>query len=232
MDYLALTKEALSEASVREDVASVTTLVGATGITADFARWVKRAWENIQIASHGRNWWFRQALDQTMALAASDDDYTLAAGLETLNWRTVSVYTTAKTDESQVTFIPYEQWRMQFDTRSATEGVPTYITQRPDDVIQVYPVPDQAYTLRFDGVRSLQTLSADADEPYLPERYQMAIVWQAVMRFAKNHEDSSKYADANDEYRQLYNEIVEQQTPPVQVLGGHLYGSRRSLRRD
>lgn len=227
MTYLELVKEALLEAGVREDVDSVTTLVGATGIVADFARWVKRQWEHMQVVDNSHHWWFRKALDQTLALSAGDDDYAMPSGLKTIDTESMTVYTTAKTDETRVYEMDYLDWRTRYDTVTGVQGRPLYLIIRPDNVLQVYPVPDQAYTLRFDGVRDKQTLSANTDEPYLPEEYHMAIAHGAAMRYAMAHEDSTKYAEQESYYRPYWDEIVEKQTGPVRVKLGHLHVNAR-----
>jgi hypothetical protein len=206
---------------VREDAPS--TLTGATGIVDDFVNWVQDEYRNIQTIEHGVHWFFRQSLDQTLAISASDDDYAMPAGLETLNWRTVTVYITAKTDESPVCYKDYYDWRMDNDTITSAEGKPVYITEKPDGVLQVFPVPDQAYTLRFDGVLSVDVLSGDADVPIIPTNYQYAIVWGAVMRFAKHHEDGAKFADAKDEFQPIFDAMVERQLPPVRVIKNQLF---------
>ena len=221
MTYLQLVQRAMKRAGVRQDAPS--TLVGATGIVSDFQDYVDDTYRKLQANDHGKHWFFRQSLDQSFALAASDDDYSMPSGLEDINWRTVTVYETAKTDETEVCYIDYYDWRIDHDTRTVTEQRPKWITLRPDGVLQVFPVPDKVYTLRFDGVLSLDEMSADADTPIIPDQYQWAIVWGAVMRHAKHHEDGAMLADAKDEFQPIYDSMVERQTPPPRVKVGQLY---------
>jgi hypothetical protein len=146
--------------------------------------------------------------------------------MQDLNWRTCTVYEVEKTDEAQLEFVDYYAWRMGMDTRAVGDSRPQWVTRSPDDLIYVYPQPDKAYTFRFDAVLEVDDLSADADEPIIPERYQWAIVWGAVMRFAKHHEDGAKYSDAKDEYRPVYDSLVERQLPETRLVTGQLYGDR------
>jgi hypothetical protein len=159
----------------------------------------------------------------------------MPTGLETLNYRTVSIYTTAKTDESVMSFLPYEEWRMYMDTRDSGEGRPTTITERPDGKIQLWPVPSEIYTLRFDGVWGIDEMSADTDEPgttitsgtrLLPVRYEYVIVWDAVRRYAMSESDPETLERASQHFRAERSRLSERQTPPPRVAIGRLTGAR------
>lgn len=225
MTYLELVQKAMRRAGVREDLP--TTLVGATGIVSDFADYVADTYRKIQTTAHGENWFFRQALDQTITLVVDQDNYSMPSGLCGINLSTVSVYETAKTDERQLHFCDYQEWRMFMDTREVESTQPTTITIDPANTIYVWPQPDKAYTLRFDGILDVDEMTADADEPIIPEKYQWTIIWGAVMRYAKHHEDGAKLADAMDEYKPELKAMVEHQLPETRVITGHLRGDRR-----
>lgn len=232
MNYLQLVQEAMYRAGVREAVP--TTLTGAVSAAADFKRWVNDSWRELQEESV--NWFFRQKLDQTLAITASDDDYSLPSDLETMNFRTVTIYETAKTDESKLVWTPYEEWRTSRDTVSSAEGRPTTITERPDGVFQIWPVPDKAYTLRFDGVWAIDEMSSDSDTPgstitagtrLLPALYEWVLVWGAVTRFAEHHEDPEGLAKAQSKYLAQHARLNEKQRPPIYVKPGILTGTGR-----
>lgn len=228
MNYLQLVQKALKRAGVRN--AAPTTLVDATDIVDDMAEWVQDAWRELQEES--LNWWFRAKLDQTMAIASGTDSYAMPTGLETLNWRTVTIYTTAKTDETPVEFIPYEDWRVIKDTVDSGDGRPMYITERPDGVLQVWPVPDQAYTLRYDGVYDIDTMSSDTDTPglnqtgaqTLNDRYHYVLVWSAVARYCEHYEDPEGLEKAQKRYRAQHARLQERRIPDVWVPLGTLTG--------
>ena len=225
MNYLQLVQYAMKRAGVREDVPA--TLVGATGIVDDFKDFVADTYRRIQTTAHGTSWFFRQSLNQTFPLLAELDTYSTPAGIQEINWRTASVYETAKVDEVPLEYIDYYAWRMDYDLRTVENTRPVWITADPDDQIIFFPVPDKAYTFRFDGVIDVDELSADADIPILPDFAHWAIVWGAVMRYAKHHEDGAKYTDAESEYRPIYDTLVGRQTPETRVIVGHMYGERR-----
>ena len=208
-----------------------------TGIGRSVYTAVIDAWRELQEES--TNWWFRQKLDQTLTINASDDDYAMPTGLETLNYRTCTIYLTAKTDETPVYYLPYEDWRVMKDTVTTQEARPRYITERPDAVLQVWPVPDQAYTMRFDGVYDIDIMSDDADTPgsniasaqLLPDRYCWVLVWDAVRRLALEHGDQALYSKADERYRAERARLSEKQMPEIYVKPGILTGVNQNYRR-
>lgn len=230
MNFLQLVQESITRSGMRTAVPS--TLTGVTDSVVDWKNWVQDSWRELQEES--TNWWFRQKLDQTLTVNASDDDYAMPTDLETLNYRTVSIYTTAKTDESTLSHILYEDWRMIKDTVDTAEGRPTYITERPDSVIQLWPVPDQEYTLRYDGVWDIDTMVSDSDTPgsnrtgaqTLPDRYHWVIVWDAIRRYAEHHQEPEVLARAQSKFLAQHARLAERNRPPVYIKAGVLTGAR------
>jgi hypothetical protein len=227
MTYLEIVQFAINRAQIREE--SPSTLVGATGIVADFANWVADAWVELQMEKETPPWFFRKSLDQTFVTVASDDDYAMPSGLETIDWRTVTAYLTAKTDETPVTYTEYIDWRMELDTRTITENKPQRITQCPDDTLKLWPVPDQVYTIRFDGVLDIDEMSVDADTPTnLPAQYHRMLGYAAIMRMSSVHEDGNKYQDAESKWRPYYDKLVARQLSHVRLNSGQLRGQAKS----
>lgn len=229
MNYLQLVQEAITRSGMRTALPS--TLASATDSVVDWKDWVQDSWRELQEES--TNWWFRQKLDQTLAISASTDEYAMPSGLETLNYRTLTIYTTAKTDETPVQHMHYEDWRTYKDTVASSEGRPTYITERPDGVLQLWPVPDQAYTLRYDGVWDIDEMLVDADTPgsniaaaqLLPDRYHWVIVWDAVRRYGEHHQEPEVLARAQAKFLAQHARLAERHRPPVYVKAGVLTGA-------
>lgn len=215
MNYLEIVQDAMREASVREDLP--TTVVGATGIVKDFLGFVNTTYKNIQNTGHSERWFFRQSLDQTLALVAGQAEYNMPAGLQSLNWRTITCYETAKVEESPVCWMDYYHWRREVDTVDLEDGKPQHITQKPDGTLVLTPAPDKAYTLSFDGVLAIDKMTADSDEPIIPEWFQDVLVWGAVKRFAKRHEDGTLMVDAMEEYKPIYDSMSNYQLPDTTV---------------
>lgn len=232
MDYLTLVQQSMYKCGLRSENPS--TLVGALDITLDFKIWVQDSWRELQEES--TNWWFRSSLDQTLALTTSQDSYAMPTDFETINYRTVSVYTVAKEDEQVLTFIPYEEWRMRLDTTLTTGGRPVYITQTPAQALIVWPAPDQAYTLRFDGVWDIDEMLIDSDTPgfnrtgatSLQDRYHWVLVYDAARRYAEHHQDAAGVAKAQSKFLSQHARLTEKRKPAISVPVGILTGMSRN----
>jgi hypothetical protein len=197
-------------------------------------------------AGDGRKYWEFQSKAGTSAKIdylyimpmnplGSGDQYNMPTNLETLNWRTCTAYETAKTDESFVEMIPYEEWRMNKDTLTTAATRPTKIAERPDGVLQLWPEPDKYYTLRYDGVLDIDEMVLDTDTPgfniagttTLPDRYHSLLVYGAALKYAEHHDDT-KEEDIARKYRALHARLTEKQTPPVTIPAGVLTGTGNS----
>jgi hypothetical protein len=228
VNYLQLVNKAIARSGCGH--AQVTSLAGETDIVVNFIDWVQDAWRELQEES--TNWWFRAKLDQTLSIVQGTDEYAMPSGLETLNYRTVTIYTDSKTDETPVRFIKYEEWRTDKDTVESGQGRPIYITERPDGVLQIWPVPDQAYTLRYDGVWDIDEMLIDTDTPgfnttgaqTLQDRYHYVLVWDAIRRYAEHYEDPESLQKAQSKYLAQHARLTEKRRPPIYVKVGTLTG--------
>jgi hypothetical protein len=194
-----------------------TTIVAATGLTKLFVEWVQDAWKEIQLERMGWDW--RVARDEIMAITDASDEYAMPSTMESINLRTVTVYK-ALEDEGPVTFMHYDEWRRSRDTGVWSTGRPLYFTITPDDQWAFFPPPDQAYTVRFDGVRKVEILddTDDNDTPtYLAEEYHDGIVWQAVAHYAQHFEDGSKLQEALDRFVP-YKKYFEMRSMPEMTV--------------
>ena len=236
MNYLTLVQKAMDRAGVR--TSSPTTLVDVVDVTADFKRYVADSWRELQ--NESVNWWFRQKYDQTLAVSDGVDQYAMPSDLETLNYRTATLYTTPKEDEGGLGYMTYEEWRTTKDTVATYEQRPTYIVERPDGILHLWPVPDQAYTLRYDGVWDVDDMLIDTDTPgsnitggsmLLPEKYQWLIIYDAVIRHHAHHENEEGVREVQPRYKAMRARLSEKQTPPIYVKPGILTGLSGTYRR-
>lgn len=234
MDLQTMAQEALLRSGMRlqYDTISVT----SEGLGLEFITAVRDAWRDLQ--SDSRNWFFRQKMDQTATILSGTDALAMPSGLETINYRTCTVYLTAKTDETPLVWVPYEEWRLK-DTVSTGAARPQLITENYESILQVWPVPDQEYTMRYDGVYDIDDMTANGDTPgdtisggtqLLPDRYHWILVWDAVQRVALAHEDQGLYARAHERYKAERAKLSEKQMPPIYVRPGVLTGAYDSVR--
>lgn len=208
MTYLELVQKA-----VRKSGATVTepsTVFGQTGLAFLFVEWVREAWRNIQLERLGL--YFRRSRDLTLSLVASTDEYSLPNTLESVNLRSLTCHLSNE-NETPLKFQTYDYWRLYVDKIHAnrTESKPQYFTFAPDNKLIVWPIPDEAYTVRYEGILVPQEFdyedtagagtSDDLEPTNLPDQYHDAIVWQAVLYYAMHFEDGTKMAEAQSMFK-------------------------------
>lgn len=229
MNFLQLVQKTVRKSGAK--VAEPSTVVNQTGISKLFVEWVKDAWKEIQMERLGVGW--RRSRDLSFSTVASTDEYGIGGGLESINTRSVTCYLTSA-DETPVCYETYDYWRTQKDRAIQKEGKPLYFTITPDgDSFIFWPVPDDAYTIRYEGIRELEELddtdgagvgTSDASSPTgLPSTYHDAIVWQAVVSYAMHFEDGTKLSEGQTKFRPYKKYFEERYMPIPQVETDALY---------
>jgi hypothetical protein len=207
MNYLALVQKTVRKSAAKVDVP--TTVIGQSGLSELFVEWVQEAWKEIQMERLGIGW--RVVTGETLSLVAGTYEYALDTDLESVNTRTVTQHLAGE-NETPVIFRTSDYYRTIIDRVSRSSGPPQYFTLMPDDKAWVFwPNPDQAYTVRFEGIRAIQEFdytdaagvgSSDVLTPTgLDSIYHDAIVWQAVANYAMHFEDGSKLQEAQVKFR-------------------------------
>lgn len=236
MNFLELVQESMKRAGVRSSAPD--TLEGVVDVSADFKRYVQDSWRELQEDS--LNWWFRQRLDQTLLVLEGVDQYAMPDNLESINYRTCSIYTVPKTNEANLGHMRYEEWRTTKDTVALSPSWPLYIIERPDSVLQVWPTPDQDYTLRYDGVWDIDHMTVDTDEPgstitggsrLLPIRHEYVLIYDAARRHHAHHQNEDGVKEMQPLFRAARDKLSERQAPPSYVKPGILTGMSGTYRR-
>lgn len=189
-----------------------------SGESKRFVDWVKAAWERIQMRRP--DWLWMRAPFTPVTLSAGVSTFSAAeAGADRfLRWhlRSFSVYKLLS-DETPMQYMVYEYFRERFLVGQQSPGRPLYFTVAPDMSIIVAPVPDSEYTVRGDYQKSPQELAADDDVPEMPAHHHMAIVWQALMWYARYESAAEIYDDAKANLTEMLYKIELEQLPQVQI---------------
>ncbi len=203
-----------------------TSVTGQTGEMLRIVNWIKKAYQKIQ--NLHQDWNFLRN-DFSFQTIASTSTYTTTAVSLTEHgaWKTDSLrcYLTSAgvSDEQWLVYYPWEEFRDIYlfgDLRSSA-GRPHSFSVKPDQSLIFYPVPDAAYTVVGEYFKKAQELSANSDEPLIPEQYQDAIMWRALMFYATYESAPELFAEGQAEYRRVIAEMRLRELPPI-GMGGPL----------
>ncbi len=198
-------------------------VVGQDGINDELVYFIQQAWLDIQNAS--RNWRFLW----------SEGQLTLASGVDTINpaanpdyesilladsdgrGRFITLLVDGPDSETTVRFVPYPAFQQSYLTRGVRgPGQPGNFTILPDGRLRFDLIADRPYTVKINYRRRAQRLVDNNDEPAMPERHHMAIVWWAIVRYYCVTRDGAERFRAkakiemDREMQILYNEQVDE----------------------
>lgn len=222
MNFLQLVQKTVRKSGAK--IEEPTTVVGQTGLSALFVEWVQEAWKEIQLERLGLYW--RTDRDLTLSLVDGTDEYNIPGTLESLNLRSLTRHLSNE-DEGVVVFRTYDFWRRWVDRVDRSEGPPTYFTITPSGTIAFWPIPDDSYTIRYEGILAIEELdytdaagvgTSDALVPTnIDVAYHDAIVWQAVIYYAMHFEDGSKLSEGRARFKPYKKYFEERYMPIVEV---------------
>lgn len=198
----------------------LTMLSGVTGESLRIKNWVIRSWREIQMMQ-SRWRWMRAAYSFTTT--ANDGSYTsVQAGISSRFglWDETycSVYLTASgvNDQLELGWMDYEDFRSIYLTGTQTDSRPQHFTIGDANELLVGPKPDSAlYTITGHYYKSPQELSADTDEPELPEQHDV-IAFRAMKKYARFNAATEIYAEAEREERRGLRALHAKYLPAFQ----------------
>jgi hypothetical protein len=188
--------------------------------------WIKDAYRDIQ---DRRDDWEFLRLDFTFNTIAGTSTYAKTSVSNLANWKhdqrdSLRCYlaATGVNDEQWLTFEPWDKFRSTrlFGANRNNSGRPLYFSIKPDKSLVFWPNPDAVYTVAGEYFRTAAEFSADADEP-LFDRHHLAIVYNALMRYAAYVAEPSLYARAESEYKRLIRKLDRDYVHNI-ALGGPL----------
>ena len=225
--FLELCQDVARESGTFPTIGEPATTAGATNRALRVVNWTRTAYNQIQRAR--REWrWLRTDFSGTTT--AGLQTYGPAAmGIDSRFGRWVhfgeneraafTVYLTAtgQADERFMEYIEWEDFRnsVLFGGAASTTGYPQYISVNDQRELVLYPTPDDAYTLKGRYVKGLQTLSADADVPEMPEQFHEAIVWKALMLLGQFDEAFNQDPLWRMNYNEVFDALIHDQLPDV-----------------
>lgn len=193
-----------------------------TGRLLKIVNWVADAWSEIQ---NDESTWLWMRKEFSNVLSIGQFKYTAASFSLTdfSRWVTdpmsVTMYLTATgiSDEGELNFISWENWRLKYGRGSQTANRPIEYTITPALEFAVGPKPDLVYTVRGEYYQGNQTLAADGDTPNCPARFHDVITWKALMKTSAADEDQDGIGYAESMLKPLRFALERDQLPKMGI---------------
>ena len=223
--YLELCQKTARDASIISGTSELTTVSETDTMLSMVIDWVQEAWVDIQ---REKSHWLFQYAEFSAILTIGIQTYDDAAlSITRLNrWvtdRDMWIYDPAigAADEQRITYVPYNEFRSQFQRGVPVDGRPQYVTVEPDNTLSFYPVPDKAYGVKGEYYKSAQYLTANGDIPDMPADYHSLIKWKALGTYAGYDEATQQAGFWLQKERSVRADLVRDQLPKF-TLGGPL----------
>jgi len=118
-------------------------------------------------------------------------------------------------DEGILRQLTYSQWLTRYGRGTQTANKPGHWAIANNNSLVFGPKPDlSTYVVSGRYRKGPQTLSANADEPEMPERFHDAIVWYALGYLVEHDEAVNQVAGFRSRYMQLMHQLERDQLPP------------------
>lgn len=221
MTYLELCQRCLSMSNVElsKMIGQPLTVVGQAGDLRRIVDSVRDAW--LEIQAKNTTWPFLWNRGGSIDVLAGAEYTPLPQDCVSPVQNTFR-YVNAEGAISRLRWIDFDFFINQSIARNNTApGAPVHVSVAPDNTIAVNPVPDATYTLLFDYYQKPQIFTADADTPALDERYQMAIVYLALMKFGEQIGRSDLIQIGSAEYEKYMTQISNDLLPKTTISQGY-----------
>jgi len=194
-----------------------------TGELARIVSWVAEADEEV-LRLHD-NWRFMRASFSLNTVAddgayAAADCITPITDLRKWDEHSFKIYLSATgvSDETQLTYIDYQDWYDVYNVGSQTSSRPQYFTIDDDKSILLAPKPNAVYRVTGKYFRSVDTLAANSDEPLYPAEFHMIAVYLGMMKYGRYTGAAEVYADGERLYKKMLRQMERTQLPRVRQL--------------
>lgn len=207
--YLSLFQDAVLLSGVSNE--TQTTVAGQTGEYAILLKYIAKAYNEIQTSRD--NWrflWNRTEFDTTIDDSDYDTGTTGLTDFDRIKEEGITIYEKAVgvSDENEIFFLPYKDWRSSYEVGEQDSERPTVLTLLPDNTIRLNPPPDKVYTVELEYYTSNDTMTADADVPVLPSKFHDLILYLALEKHSKFNESSYGQASNMADYEKLFNQML------------------------
>ncbi len=180
-----------------------------TGILLKIVGWVADSDELIQ--NKWADWGFLSAEFSTNTIVGTNE---YAAPADFGAWDEDSAFLDYSTDDySQLTIIPYKEWRSFYRPGNNSNEKPGFFTINQSNSLILEPKPDAIYSLTADYWTKAVKMTANADTSKIPAQYERAIISRAKIFYAEDQEAEYMRGTASAEYADILRRLEAAQLP-------------------
>ena len=222
MNFLQLVNQLRVECGVSGP--PLTTVAGqlAGSENARMVSWIQQAWIDIQTSKE--DWLFLREPFVFNTVALQQIYTPVEAGLTVAtfgNWKRDSFRCSSVgqsyADEQLMNYMDWTTYRnlYRYANMRNTTARPVVVSITPEKDLAFGSTPDIAYVIDGEYYTQPVSLTADADTPGIPDRFQMAIVYRAMMYYAGYEAAPEVLSRGDFEYRRLYSRMEIDQLPTI-----------------
>ena len=212
MTYLELARRLRKEAGGSGTDSSPASVDSQTGEMLQLVNWINTAYEDVQ--NEHATWRFLRS-DFSFTTTADTQEYDptdsgVITDTDLASWvkDDIRVYESVS-DENYLNYIPWDEFRESYMFGSSREstGKPIIVSVKPDNNLILWPIPDDEYTVNGEYYKTADVLSGDSDTSIIPTRFQMVIVWRALMYYGAYNAANEKYVHGENQYKRLISKM-------------------------
>jgi hypothetical protein len=200
----------------------LTTISGLTGESLRFLNWINAAWVDVQTAHE--DWQFLRTPFQFNTIAGQWQYTATDAGVGSTfaNWKRDSFRASTVGanygDEQLLNFMDWNTFRnlYQYANMRSTQARPVVVSiVPPSRDLGFGSIPDQAYVIVGEYYRKPTEFVLATEEPDIPPRFHLMIVYRAMMFYAGYEAATEVYQRGELEFKRLMNRLEIDQLPDM-----------------
>ncbi|MEO5342220.1 MAG: hypothetical protein H7842_02580 [Gammaproteobacteria bacterium SHHR-1] len=222
MNFLELVRDLYKESGESFSGGATATTADGTAVSYDalVAGWINEAWLRIQREHFNWRW---KWVEFDLTLNTADRDYSLPtptaarSAVQHIDWSSgLTLARSGETAYSEVRHLLHKKFPRRY--KNNPTGKPQFCDILPNGKLRLDRVPDEAYILSGEGYLAPWAMTANADEPDMPDRFHKLIVWEALMDHARWEASPEQLQIGMLERDNLWRQLREDQLPTRSVV--------------
>ena len=223
MNFLQLVNRTRVECGVSGAGTPLTSVANLTGESARIASWVNSAWVDVQTAKEDWQWMRDTFQFNTVTQQQIYSPTEAGVGSTFGNWKRDSFRASSVgqqyKDEQLMNYMDWTTFRNLYIYANMryTYARPVVVTIDPDKNLGFGSTPDQPYVVVGEYYRKPAEFETETDAPpaVFPERFQMMIVYRAMMFYGGYESAPEVYQRGEAEFKRLMSRLDIDQLPTL-----------------